>query len=201
MKPLFFVVCTFMMIAWSVPATAAFPTHLGGFVLGDDVSAYKDKVAMASCKTLRYMDYIEEGEVMNLPGFKSGLIAYGTCDRPNKILRIKLKYQDGSKGFFNKLKGRFERSFGAPDEYLGDPFQILIGWKWSFKDANGDRISLVLQHNSMNPEEKIGNAVKLSLTSQMDRERVCFESKQPAEDPPIIKTVTGQAMWRLFVPY
>ncbi len=201
MKYLFFAVSAFVMIAWSVPATAAFPVHLGGFVLGDDVSKYSDKVEMASCRTLRYMDYIEEGEIMNLPGFKSGLIAYGTCDRPNKILRIKLKYQDGSKGFFNNLKNRFEQSFGAPDEYLGDPFQILIGWKWSFKDVNGDRISLVLQHNSMNPEEKIGNAVKLSLTSQMERERVCFESKQPAQDPPAKKTVTGQAMWHLFVPY
>jgi len=200
MKRLLFILAWFVMVVFPNPGLADFPVHLGGFVLGDDISNYRDRVEMASCMTLRYMEYMGEGEVRNIPGFKSGLIAFGTCDRPDKIVRIKLKYEDGSKGFFKELLKRFEKKFGAPNEYQGDPFQIIIGWKWSFEDAKGDRISLVLQHNSMNPEEKIGNSVKLSLTSQMDRERACFEAKQPPREVQD-KVVKSRELWNLFVPH
>ncbi|MDY0220465.1 MAG: hypothetical protein RBR67_04965 [Desulfobacterium sp.] len=200
MKYLFSVLFIFVVIAQPVYSGTPFPIHVGGFALGDDISDHTDKVEMKSCRSLRYMDFIQEGEVNNLPGFKSGLIAFGTCHRPNKILRIKLKYADGSRGFFNQLKQRFEQSFGRPDEYVGDSFKVVIGWKWSFQDESGERISLVLQHNTMNPEEKVGNAVKLTLTSQMERERDCFEARQPRDDSPA-KTVKNQALWRVFIPY
>jgi len=200
MKRILFILGAVVIMAFPTLGLADFPVHLGGFVLGDDISNYRDRVNMASCMTLRYMEYMGEGEIGNIPGFKSGLIAFGTCDRPDKIVRIKLKYEDGSKAFFNQLMERFEKSFGPAHGYQGDPFQIVMGWKWSFKDEKGGRISLVLQHNSMNPEEKIGNSVKLTLTSQMDKERKCFEAKQPktvGQD----KKVKGETQWNSFVPY
>jgi hypothetical protein len=182
---------------------AAFPMHLGGFVLGEDISDYRERINMISCRPMRYMEFIGEGEIQSLPGFKSGLIAFGNCDRPNKIVRIKLKYEDGSKGFFKALMERFEERFGAPSEYLGDPFQILISWKWTFEDRNGRRISLILQHNTKDTDEKIGNAVKLSLTSQIDRERNCFKEKHPKTKGPgrAGKNARGREMWKRYVPY
>lgn len=202
MKCFFSVFFILVMIAQPVYGGTGFPIHVGGFALGDDIFDHADKVEMKSCRSLRYMDFIQEGEVDNLPGFKSGLIAFGTCDRPNKILRIKLKYEDGSKRFFNQLKQRFEQSFGRPDEYVGDSFKVVIAWKWSFEDKSGERISLTLQHNSMNPEEKIGNAVKLTLTSQMERERACFEARQPRHGhEPRAKKLKNEAMWQFFIPY
>jgi hypothetical protein len=177
--------------------------HLGGFVLGEDISDHQAKIKMVSCRPMRYMEFIGEGEIQSIPGFKSGLIAFGNCDRPNKIVRIKLKYEDGSKGFFKALMERFEERFGAPSEYLGDPFQIMISWKWTFEDRNGGRISLILQHNTKDTDEKIGNAVKLSLTSQIDRERDCFKVKDPKTKGPgrAGKKVRGREMWKRYVPY
>ncbi|MBI9088341.1 MAG: hypothetical protein JEZ12_03935 [Desulfobacterium sp.] len=194
--------CVFSM---AVPCLGqdAFPIHLGGFALGEDVSIHGDRVNMTSCRPMRYMEYLGEGEIQNVPGFKSGLIAFGTCDRPNKILRIKLKYQDRSKAFYKELMDRFEKRFGAPSEYLGDPFQIRIAWKWTFEDVKGGRISLILQHNTKDTDEKIGNAVKLSLTSQIDRERDCFKADHPKTKSlgQTGETLRSREMWKRYVPY
>ena len=203
MKQLLFTLGCVLTMALPCLGQAAFPIHLGGFVLGEDISDHRERIKMTSCRPMRYMEFLGEGEIQNLPGFKSGLIAFGNCDRPNKIVRIKLKYEDGSKGFFKALMERFEERFGAPSEYLGDPFQILISWKWTFTDRNGGRISLILQHNTKDTDEKIGNAVKLSLTSQIDRERDCFKAKHPKTKGPgrTGKKARGRKMWNLYVPY
>ena len=100
------------------------------------------------------MENIEEVEIKPITGIKSGLIAYATCTAPGHIVRIKLKYKDASKKFYESLLKRIKKKFGDPDEYRGDPFQVLIGWKWSFVDKDGRRISMTLQHNSMDTEEK-----------------------------------------------
>ncbi|MCP4115889.1 MAG: hypothetical protein GY737_10875 [Desulfobacteraceae bacterium] len=201
MKHLFFILGCVLSMAVPCLGKAPFPIHLGGFVLGEDISGHRKRIKMNSCRPRRYMEFIGEGEIQPIAGFKSGLIAFGACDRPNKIVRIKLKYADSSKGFFKELMDRFEERFGPPSEYLGDPFQILIAWKWAFEDDKGGRISLILQHNTKATEEKIGNAVKLSLTSQIDRERDCFKAKHPKAGGRKAKKGKTRKMWRLFVPY
>ena len=90
------------------------------------------------------------------------MIAYGTCSKPGHIVRIKLKYADASKKFYEDLLKQFKKSFGEPDEYRGDAFKIVIAWKWSFVDEENHKISLILQHNAMDEDEKIGNAVKIT---------------------------------------
>jgi hypothetical protein len=185
------------------------PRHLGGFVLGTQIEAFKEMVDMDSCLHIRYMEYIQEAEIRPLPGFKSGLIGFGTCADYGKILRIKLKYADGSKRFFNEMMKRLRQRFGEPDEYRGDPFHVLVAWKWSFEDPQGNRISLTMQHNTKDEEEKMGNAIKLTLTNQMERERACYEAKRPDRSQ---RTGNGQAGkgsggrydaedWKRFVPY
>jgi hypothetical protein len=90
------------------------------------------------------MENIEEVEIKPIQGIKSGLIAYATCTAPGQIARIKLKYKDASKAFFEDLIKKIKKKYGEPDQYRGDPFHILISWKWSFVDDDGNRISLTV---------------------------------------------------------
>ena len=110
------------------------------------------------------------------------MIGYGTCARPGNIVRIKLKYEDSSKEFFNNLLAEFKKRFGEPDEYQGDPFKILISWKWSFVDKQNNRISLILQHNQLDEDEKMGNAVKLTMTSLAEADMRCFQEKHAGQE-------------------
>ena len=157
------------------------PSGIGGFVLGKNISEVESLVDMVTALPVRYAQYMTEVEIGELEGFKSGLIAYGNCDSPGKIFRIKLKYADESKKFYESLLKQFKQRFGEPDEWRGDPFHVMLAWKWSFTDGGGNRISLILQHNTRDTQEKMGNAVKLTMTSQMEKEHACYKSKHPGK--------------------
>lgn len=160
------------------------PHEIGGFVLGRNIDEYKDKVQMDTSLPIRYMEYVREVQIEPRQGFKSGIIAYGTCVRPGRIVRIKLKYADSSKDFYNKLLGIFKERFGEPSEWRGDPFHVVIAWKWSFVDEENNRISLILQHNTKDEEEKIGNSVKMTMTNLMEEELLCYKRKHPEYKQP-----------------
>lgn len=179
---------------------AKFPIHLGGFELGDDISNYHHLIDMKTCREDPFTKYLGEGKMLRRAGFKSGLIAYGLCDAPNKILRIKLKFADSSKSFFKKLLHRYKKELGSPTEYRGDPFQTIIAWKWSFVNDKKEKISLILQHNTMVEDEKLGNAVKLTLIRQIEKERACFMKKFPSKNIPLPK-LKEKALWNLYIPY
>ncbi len=155
------------------------PHGVGGFVLGDNIAEYDEIVKMETALSIRYMQYIREVEIKNIKGFKSGLIGYGVCDKPGQIVRIKLKYADSTKKFYEKLLKHFKNRFGEPDEWRGDPFHVVIAWKWSFVDKQKNRISLTILHNTMDAEEKMGNAVKLTMKNLMEKERLCFKKERP----------------------
>ncbi|MFC1799211.1 hypothetical protein ACFLZL_05350 [Thermodesulfobacteriota bacterium] len=179
------------------------PKRLGDFVLGENISAYEGRIQKDTVLTIRYQEYLSEVETNRIDGFKSGLIAYGTCDKPGQIIRIKLKYADSSKTFFKTLLGRFKKRFGEPDDWRGDPFHVVIAWKWNFLDKDGNQISLTLQHNTMDQEEKKGNAVKMTLTSQIIKEHLCYEKKHPekAQPKPVkSKKQKRKVDWDLFIP-
>jgi hypothetical protein len=180
------------------------PREIAGFVLGEDIGRHQQRCDMQTSLPIRYLESVREVQIRDLPDFKSGLIAFGSCAAPNRILRIKLKYADGSREFFDALLSQYRRRFGDATEWRGDPFHMVIAWKWSFTDSQGNRISLVLQHNSLNEEEKMGNAVKLSLSNLLEQERDCLErderpvpaaeqKKSPPFDPRHVD-------WNRFVP-
>ena len=168
------------MVAAAIPAAplvgaaAEAPLSVAGFKLGRPIQEYADRVVMETALPVRYMESLREVEIEPQEGFKSGLIAFGTCRKPNAIVRIKLKYADGSLEFYEELLKRFKQRFGEPDQYQGDPFRVFISWKWSFKDSQQNRISLILQHNLHDEEEKLGNAVKLTLQNELEEEARCF---------------------------
>ena len=181
------------------------PLSIAGFTLGRPIEAVSEKVIMETALPVRYMENLHEVEIVPLEGFKAGLIAFGTCRTPSTIVRIKLKYADGSLKFYEELLTRFKQTFGEPDEYQGDPFRVFISWKWSFKDQSQNRVSLVLQHNLKDEDEKIGNAVKLTLHSRLEEDEQCYgqqKSNRRAElrQRRLPPSSSGEPSWGRFIP-
>lgn len=190
---------TVLALFFSVPlCLAQMPKQLGGFVLGEDIAAHEDRIQKDTMLNIRYQEYLSEVEMKRIDGFKSGLITFGTCDDPGKILRIKLKYANSSKKFYSALLKQFKKKFGEPNEWRGDPFHVVIAWKWNFSDKDGNQVSLTLQHNTMDQEEKMGNSVKMTLTSQITREHECYDRKHPEQHQ--ARKKKGKINWDLFVP-
>jgi hypothetical protein len=194
------IIICFLMIE-NVGAQA--PYEIAGFALGKNISDYQEKIRMETMLPIRYADFLKEVEIRNIPGYKSGLITYGDCAVPGRILRIKLKYADSSREFYNNLLDRYRKRFGKPDRWRGDPFHVLVAWKWSFTDKEGNRISMVLQHNIEDTTRKLGNAVKLTMLNFEEEEIQCFEKKESKARVPEIKRdrkVKAEQNWDLFIP-
>ena len=186
-------------------ARAEAPHQVGGFALGQNIEEYKDQVIMDTALPVRYSENLEEVEIKFTQGFKSGLITYGTCAKPGQIVKIKLKYADSSKEFYQNLLKRYKKRFGDPDEYRGDSFGIVKAWKWSFVDEQNQRISLNLQHNSMDAEEKKGNAVKITNTTLIEEDGLCYKRKQLDHRERLRQrewkaVKPGKSGWELFLP-
>lgn len=193
---------TLLLLAWFGPAGADVPLQVGPFILNRDIAEFEKYLDMRTELPVRYRENIKEVETRPIKGFKNGLVAYGTCAHPGRVVRIKLKYADSSKAFFDNLLSRIEKRYGRAIEYRGDPFHILIGWKWSFVDADGNTISLNLQHNTRDEEEKMGNAVKLTMTNLFEQDCACRENMEQKAtrqgQPPMV--LPGLESWELFVP-
>jgi hypothetical protein len=153
------------------------PHWLAGFELGGVMNDYKNLVKLDTILPIRYFETLKEVEIREIDGFKTGLITFGTCNEPWKIVRFKFKYDDSSKKFYNKLLKRFKKRFGEPNEWRGDPFHIVLAWKWSFTDKDGNVISLILQHNTRDQEEKQGNSIKMTMWNLIEEETRCYEKK------------------------
>lgn len=193
----------FLLLLNSVALAAAAPHELGGFVLGDKLESYQDRIREGTVMPIRHMECLKEVESREIEGFKSGLIYFGTCSGDKRIIRIKLKYQDPSKNFFQKLLNKFKERFGDPDEWRGDPFHVRLAWKWNFTNKDNHRIGLILQHNTRMEDEKIGNSVKLTHSDLLDAEYDCCENKigEPHEDAGDRKGVQKRPLdWEHLLP-
>lgn len=178
-RSLFFSVLVVTLILFPGQGSADNAPHkIGGFALGEQISAFVDLVRMQSAMPIRDQQSLQIVEIADLEGYKSGNIAFGNCARPGQIVRIKLKYENPDKEFYNELLDQYKKRFGEPDEWRGDPFHVIIAWKWSFKDRDNNKISLTLQH-SRDEEYKWGNSVKLTNTTLVEQERTCYDKKHP----------------------
>jgi hypothetical protein len=180
-KTLWFTVIAACLV-YSCPSYAEAPRKIAGFVLGNDISQFKDLVRMDSALPIRHMEYVTEVETKKIEGYKNGYVFFGTCAQPGRILKVKLKYEIPDRWFFDELLDRFKKKFGQPSEWKGDPFQSLIAWKWSIKDTQKNTISMILQHYSGDDEEfTAGNSLRITMRGLIDQERQCFEKKHPEE--------------------
>jgi hypothetical protein len=172
-----YVLSTIFILLWPNICQAAAPHELAGFVLGGKMTDFKERMKMETALPVRYLESLKEAEAKKIKGFKTGLIRYGTCIEPSRIVRLKFKYADASKRFYDELLKRYKAQLGDPDEWRGDPFRIVLAWKWHFTDENGNRISLILQHNIRDEDEKEGNSVKMTMWNLVLEEERCFEKK------------------------
>ena len=198
---IFFYLGICLVMAGNVGAQV--PYEIAGFALGGNISDYEEMVRMETMLPIRYAEFLKEVEIKRIPGFKSGLITYGDCAVPGRILRIRLKYADSSRAFYNNLLERYRKRFGKPDRWRGDPFHVLVAWKWSFTDKDGNRISLILQHNIEDTTRKLGNAVKLAMLNFEEEEIKCFERKESdLRDPGREESPRDgfEQNWDLFIP-
>jgi len=179
MKQKLFLSLTLLFLLFPSLCPAQAPSQIGGFMLGGNISDYKDRVKMETAMPIRYAGYLTEVETIPMEGFKTGLVTYGNCAVPGQIVRIKFKYDNPTKKFYEALLKQYKARFGEPLEWRGDPFHILISWKWSFSDSRNNQISMILQHNTKDEEEKLGNAIKITLTNRLEEELACFEKKFP----------------------
>ena len=181
------------------------PSTIAGITLGDQISRFVDLVQMDSSIVLRDRQYLREVRIRDIDGYKSGTVDFGTCSKPGQIVRIKLKYEYEDKNFFDQLLERFKKNFGEPDEWRGDPFHVIIAWKWSFRNEKGNSISLILQH-SRDEDYKWGNSVKLSNTTLMEQEQLCYEKKNQEKggseenNPTFKKGKLSEKDYQRFIP-
>lgn len=181
----YFTAATLIIIALlSFTSAAAHdtPTEIGGFKLGEFITDYPQ---------IEYSEYLKEVVVNDWHGFRKGIISYGTCAYPGRIVKIRMKYQNSSKDFYDELLQKFKSKYGKPTEWKGDAFGVLYIWKWRFVDKENRRVSLNLQHNLQNDDENVGNMVKISFPELMEEERFCvidfFEKNKTAEEKEMIK--------------
>lgn len=182
----------FVPLSSQAASSPTAPMTAGGFSLNTPIENYPVE---------SHANYLNEVIVTNLDGFRKGFITYGTCRNPGEILRIKLKYKDRSFKFFKELLKRYKNEFGAKPKFSGDQFGNVKSWRWSFTDENGERVTLVLQHNLKDSDESIGNMLKLSLPDLMNEERLCFnERHQSKNSNTSSRSESGKLDWQKLIP-
>jgi hypothetical protein len=179
---MFFSVLLVIVLLCPIHASAdKAPRKIAGITLGKQIATFVDLVQMETSIVLPDRKYLREVRIREIDGYKSGVVVFGNCFKPGQIVRIKLKYAYEDKNFYDELLEKFGKKFGEPDEWRGDPFHVIIAWKWSFRNKNGNKVSLILQH-SRDEEYKWGNSVKITNTTLMEQERLCYEKKKQEEE-------------------
>lgn len=199
MKRILFLVVFLSAALASAPAAAETPGGIAGLELGGEVNRFTDLLRMETALPIRYEEYLKEVETKDLPGFKSGLILYGDCgNEAGRIIRIKMKYSDPSKKFYQQLLNKYKKRFGEPEKWRGDSFGIVQAWKWVFETEEVGRITMILQHNTQDEDERIGNSVKMTATSLLEDETRCWLEKHPDEAEPGQETNPD---WEALLPH
>ena len=172
----FSLVVTILLLFPTYVSADKAPKQIAGLVLGEQIARFVDLVQMETAAPLRDRKYLREVRIQEIDGYRTGTVDFGNCDKPGQIVRIKLKYEYSDKEFYNELLDQFKKRFGEPDEWRGDPFHVIIAWKWSFTDENNNKISLILQH-SRDEEYKWGNSVKITNTTLLEQEENCYQKE------------------------
>ena len=154
------------------------PTTLAGITLGADISTVAHRCKLSTDMPLSDERQLNEIDLKPqfVPGVKSATVAYANCAEKGKIVRIKLKFDNSSREFFNDLYAMYEKKFGHPEEWRGNPFHSVLSWKWSFKDGR-QNVGIELTHSEDN-DYKIGNFVKLTLRSLWESESICLKKQE-----------------------
>lgn len=171
-----YLIIVFLLLSASFSRAGNLPMSLAGITLGADISTVHHCCLLDTDIPLADERYLSEIDLAAqfVPGVKSGSVAYATCSQKGKIVRIKLKFDNPSREFYDDLLKRYEKTFGQAHEWRGDPMQTVISWKWNFKDGSGQKVNLELTHSD-DEDYKTGNFVKMSLRSLWEAEAECIK--------------------------
>ena len=106
-----------VLLVLSFPALgiAEIPDEIAGFKLGGNIAEFQDRIKMDTALPLRYSNYIEEVEIQPVEGFKNGLLWFGKCTAPGRIVRIRLKYADSVEKILQRTSEALSRSIREAD--------------------------------------------------------------------------------------
>jgi hypothetical protein len=152
------------------------PQSIVGIRLGSQVQDSGEMVDLNAAVPLWGSHYLMRAPLRPISGYQSGYVVFGNCAHKGRVVRVKLTYEDSSQDFYNKLHSLLTKRYGKPSEWRGNPFGTLKIWKWSLRNPDRGRISIILQHymgddDSFTP----GNSIRLTHSSLMDEEEACYE--------------------------
>lgn len=185
-------VAALALVFWAGTCMAhSAPLEIAGVKLGEDKSAYEDKIDAVSHLTDISHPYVTVAALKPVPGYRSGYVAYGNCAAKGRIVRVKMNYEDGSKEFFEKILAALKKRHGEPREWRGNPFGSLRVWKWTLTDPAEGEISMVLQHYAGDDESFTrGNSIRLTASRLMKAEQECYRAVRPSmSDAPKLQGV------------
>jgi hypothetical protein len=161
------------------------PNHLAGIELGANVANFRELLNIKTSHKIKETPWLSRVDFKPTAYFRGGYVVFGECSSPGRIVRLKLKYQDEGMDFFRKVIMNLLDRYGNPAEYKGDLEGQVMGNKWSFTNAEGDSISLIIQrYMGEDLDMTRGNIVKLTDWTLMDAERSCYEFKHGVKAPP-----------------
>jgi len=169
-----------------VPSLAqpAAPNHLAGIELGANVSNFRDLLEIKTSHKIKETPWLSRVDFKPDEYFRGGYVVFGECSSPGRIVRLKLKYRNDDMDFFRKVIMNLLDRYGNPAEYKGDLEGQVMGNKWSFTNAEGDSISLIIQRYMGDDLDMTrGNVIKLTDWTLMDAERSCYEFRHGEKTP------------------
>jgi len=173
------VICFTLGVGMYSVAHADAPHSIVGIRLGSQVQDLGEIVELNAAIPLWGSDYLMRAPLRPIRGYQSGYVVFGNCAHKGRIVRVKLTYEDPSQDFYSKVHSVLTRRYGKPTEWRGNPFGTLKIWKWSLRDQESNRISIILQHymgddDSFTP----GNSLRLTHSSLIDEEAACHEKQR-----------------------
>lgn len=162
------------------------PESLAGIDLGGDSARFGRYLHPGKAKAVEDTPSLARRDIKASGAFRGGYVLVGACASLGRVVRIKLKYADDTEEFFRRLSGALMDRYGLPVEYKGDLEGRVLGNKWSFVNAAGESISLIVQHSAIEGlDHDKGNVIKLTNWGLVEAERSCFEYRHPkAATPP-----------------
>ncbi|MEF3698269.1 hypothetical protein [Desulfolutivibrio sp.] len=181
----FLALALFVLLSTTALAQSPPPASLGGIDLGGDAARFGRYLHPGKAKPMEDAPSLSRRNIKPSGAFRGGYLLAGTCAFPGRVARIKLKYADDGEEFFRRLSGALMDRYGLPAEYKGDLEGQVLGNKWSFTNAQGESISLIVQHSDAEGlDHDKGNVIKLTNWALVDAERLCYEARRPKATPP-----------------
>lgn len=177
-----------ILAATAVRAADA-PSNLAGIELGGKATRQQQRIKVRKSRPVENAPWLTRLAVAPDKFFSHGYVLVGTCAAPGRVLRIKMRYRDGSMTLFRNISGELLARYGDPTEYKGGMDGHSMGNKWSFTDRWGRPLSLILQRGEgPDPETSIGNTIKLTNWGMLEAERACWQERHPK---PVRKPASG----------